>query len=101
MKTTIIGSGKTKIYEGDIVKLRQPMPDANPNQLYQALENSQGVTSIFVKALGTGLTFAPILDIQVSELEKVSDKKQGKGIQVAQPIGKWEEVSNEWQELIK
>ena len=66
----VVGSMPTK--KGDIVKIKNPYPDENPNQLWVVVERMMeeygDKDGIKCEALGTGLTLAPISTFRKNEL---------------------------------
>ena len=61
------------IKEGQIVKFHTPLENENPSQQYVVLEMNADVSMprAKIKALSTGLTFAPISVVRLNDLEIV------------------------------
>lgn len=59
------------IQEGKIVKFHTPLPDETPNQLYVVLEvlEDEVRSRAKIQALNTGLTFAPVNTVRLTDLE--------------------------------
>ncbi|MNQ93874.1 hypothetical protein D3C85_1093600 [compost metagenome] len=59
------------IKEGKIVKFHTPLADENPNQLYVVLEviEDNERSRAKIQALNTGLTFAPVNTVRLTDLE--------------------------------
>lgn len=60
-----------EVKEGKIVKFHTPLPDENPNQLYVVLEviEDDKKSRAKIQALNTGLTFAPVNTVILTDLE--------------------------------
>ena len=58
---------------GQVTKFHTPLPDEDPNQLYVVIEIKEDVErpSAYIRALNTGLSFPPINEVLLDDLEVV------------------------------
>ena len=58
---------------GQVTKFHTPLPDEDPNHLYGEIEIKEDVErpSAYIRALNTGLSFPPINEVLLDDLEVV------------------------------